>query len=154
MLSISMSWRYSNSELEKLLKERFGVVCCPYSPDGSLPYPASYGFTVTCSNTDNPLATHSIRPNAEWRGNSYAVPAVARLLAYGVPMESLSVDEGGMAVEEFFGGCSNGVRQQAVSHGNGKMMCPHCGRYVRHARTHGFVIVEHGTPCPCCGLPL
>ncbi len=151
ILSISIAWRDDDPTVRGLLESKFKTVCVPY-PNPSLPYPAAYGFTTTCSLSNEPLSDWSICPNPDWRGNSYAVPAVARLLCYGVPLGELSSDSG-IPASELFADCRAGVFSASSGKAAGKMACPHCHRFLRDGRTHGFMVVDSGS-CPYCGLPL
>ena len=150
ILSISMSWKDDDVRVHNMLSTRFGHVCVPYSWD-DLPYPASYDSMITCSNNDNPNADWSICPNQAWKGNSYAVPAIARLLAHG--NESPVNDENGIPVEELFAECKKGVAVVDRKSKAGKMSCPHCHRFIRSSKTHGFILTD-AEDCPYCGMPL
>lgn len=143
ILSISMSWKDNNDDVRNLLESKFRTVCVPWSGE-DLPYPAAYGFTTTCSDTDNRLADWCIRPNSDWKGNSYAVPAVARILAYGNGMPDSTVGES-VDIPTLFSDCKNGVPEVVVKKID-RYPCPHCDRGL---------VIEHGTAlCPYCGLPL
>jgi len=152
ILSLSLAWKDDSEEVRRLLERKFGAVCVPYS--AKLPYPGKYGFTTTCSNVDNASAAWSIQPNPEWRGNSYAVPAIARLMAHGVDLKALDGMKDGIPVRELFSGIARTVsappKQPAKS---GKMSCPHCHRYMRSKSNNGFIL-EESKNCPYCGLPL
>lgn len=149
ILSISISWRDDNEEIRSLIERKFKIICVPYS-DSSIPYPGAYGFTITCSNVENPHANYCIRPHGAWRGNSYAVPAIARLMCYGIDLNHVSNE--GVLVEELFGNCVNGVKE-TKTYKPGKQLCQHCHRYMRDPKTHGYIVIENGT-CPYCGFPL
>jgi len=149
ILSISLSWKDDDVRIRSMLSSRFGKVCAPYSWD-DLPYPASYSFVTSCSNGDNPNADWSICPNAEWNGNSYAVPAVARLMAHGIDKPDHA---DGMPVAELFSDCGKGIAVLGGKSRAGKMSCPHCHRFIRNGRTHGFMVTDFES-CPYCGLPL
>lgn len=153
ILSISISWRDDNPIVRESMQRKFKTICVPFSIE--LPYPCEYDFTTTCSNRDDSRADYSIRPNPEWHGNSYAVPAMARLLAYGMDMDELvAFGDSGESVESLFADCVNGV---AVPEPDGDilpgiMTCPHCHRHMKSERTHGFVKIN-ADRCPYCGLP-
>ncbi len=154
ILSISMSWKDDSVEIRSMLRDKFKTVCVPYSANTSLLYPASYEFTTTCSNLFNQMADYCIQPNPEWRGNSYAVPAVARLFAHGYFDRDSSTDEARIVkpVQDEFAECRNGitVKEDAGSHA-GIMICPSCHRYMRSRKTNGLIVLDTGTPCPYCG---
>jgi hypothetical protein len=151
ILSISMSWKDNVDELRTAIERKFGTVCAPWSKDKNLLYPGEYEFAVTCSNTENENADYCITPNAEWRGNSYAVPAIARLFAHGYFGRSGSGTM--LAVDSLFSACRDGVTVMTASHSGqaGIMTCPNCHRYMRSMSNGGFIVLEHGTPCPYCG---
>ena len=151
ILSISMSWRDDIDEIRELMKGKFRIVCVPFSADSSLRFPSCYDFTTTCSNMPDDRADYCIRPNVEWHGNSYAVPAIARLLAYGVPIGDVV---GNTGVGEAFSSCRSGVVVRETPSEAGVMTCGNCHRCMRSPRTHGLVTLEHGAPCPYCGHPL
>lgn len=148
ILSISMLWKDDDETTRRLLERKFGKVCCPCS-NGLLRHPSSYGFTLTCSKTERRTADFCIDPNPEWTGNSYAVPAVARLLAHGIDLRNTG---NGIAVQELFAPCRNGVRVKEQDHVPEKRKCPHCQRYLRNGR-NGFATPKSGI-CPYCGLPI
>ena len=155
ILSMSILWRDDSTEIRREMEEKFGAACVPFPSNPSLQYPAKYPFTTTCSNTPNENADYCIRPNSEWRGNSYAVPAIARLMAHGY------FDRGcqgsSVPAQDAFSACRNGVGavDSASSRPRaGIMACPHCHRHMRSRRTNGFIVLERGTPCPYCGKPL
>lgn len=150
ILSVSISWKDDIKEIRDLLESKFKTVCVPCS-DWRLPYPALYGFTVKCSFVDDARADYCIDPNPAWRGNSYAVPAVARLLSYGVPMDEIASGDG-TPVTELFKDCNVLLRERNASMRR-KMSCPHCHRYMRSGKTQGFVTVDL-EECPYCGMPL
>ena len=150
ILSISLSWKEDDVRVRNMLFSRFGRVCAPFSSDGT-PFPAAYDSVVTCSNIDNPNAAWSVCPNKEWKGNSYSVPAVARLLAHGI--ENPANAENGVSIESLFADCAKGVTVIEGSTKAGKMACPHCHRFIRSEKTHGFVKTDE-EECPYCGMPL
>ena len=151
ILSVSMSWKDNVDELRVAIGRKFGMVCAPWSKDKNLPYPGEYGLAVTCSNTENENADYCIAPNAGWRGNSYAVPAIARLFAHGYFGRSGSGEM--LAVDSLFSACKDGVTVMTASHSGqaGIMACPNCHRYMRSMNNGGFIVLERGTPCPYCG---
>ena len=151
ILSVSMSWKDNVDELRVAIGRKFGMVCAPWSKDKGLPYPGEYGLAVTCSNTENENADYCIAPNAGWRGNSYAVPAIARLFAHGYFDRSDSGTT--LAVDNLFSACKDRVMAMTASHSGqaGIMACPNCHRYMRSMNNGGFIVLERGTPCPYCG---
>lgn len=157
ILSLSMLWKDNDKGLMNLLLEKANVVLVPFATSSELMYPACYGFTNTCSNHNNDEADYSICPNRHWVGNSYAVPAMARLLAYGKGIEFLTGSGKGIAVYELFKKCSllEPVRGASNSdaHSFGKKRCPYCHRHIRNSITHGFTSGDIES-CPYCGLPL
>lgn len=66
--------------------EKADKICVPFSKNGETPYPSLYENVITCSYTDNTEADYSINPVNEYKGNSFAVPAIARLLASDVKL--------------------------------------------------------------------
>lgn len=157
ILSLSMLWKDNDKGLMSLLLEKADVVLAPFATSSELMYPACYGFIKTCSNHNNTEADYSICPNRHWVGNSYAVPAMARLLAYGKGTECLTGSGRGMPVHELFKKCSLPEQRKSASnsgaHSSGKKKCPHCHRYIRNPITHGFTDVDMEA-CPYCGLSL
>lgn len=157
ILSLSMLWKENDKALMRLLLEKANIVLVPFATNSELMYPACYGFTKTCSNYDNNEANFSICPNPNWVGNSYAVPAIARLLAYGKDVECLAGSGRGMVVNDLFKKCSLPEHERGVSnsgiHSSGKKKCQHCHRHIRNPITHGFTDMDVEA-CPYCGLPL
>lgn len=83
ILSISIAWKEDKEQIKKLLFEKANIICVPYSKKSEIPYPSLYEGVITCSYINNPDADFSISPINQFKGNSFAVPAIARLLAYG-----------------------------------------------------------------------
>ena len=152
ILSISLSWRDDSRRIAELLKRKFGMACVPSARNG-MEYPGEYDFCTSCSDSDDGNADWCIRPNPEWNGNSYAVPAIARLMCYGVRISDLLSDDG-TPVEDVFSDCRNKPSMKNMYGKAGKQVCNHCGRHVRDPKTHGFMVMDAGTPCPYCGFPL
>lgn len=149
VLSISLAWRDDVPEIRRLLAEKAGLVFVPYPNDRSTPYPAAYPFARTCFNGTRDDADYCICPNPEWKGNSYAVPAVARLACHGT-LHPFGI---GVPVARIFAGClspAGGRPPARRGAAAGPFMCGWCGRTLVDPVTHR-ALEEMPESCPYCG---
>lgn len=143
ILSISISWKDDNKEIYHALKQKANIICVPYSIGSSTPYPALYNEMITCSNTNNDYANYSICPNPDWSGNSYAVPAIARLLCYN---DKIVNDKNGIKIKELFNIQPIVYEEKKIIK---ELSCPFCKRILR-TKFHTLMI-QKPEYCPYCG---
>lgn len=144
VLSISLAWRDDVPEIRDLLQSKAGRVVVPTPNNFSLPYPSSYSFTVKCCNGRNPNADYCISPRPGWKGNSYAVPAIARLMCHG----DIDGCLGDIPVEEVFGGMPAGPAPAPESPPV-LSSCPWCGTTLRDPKTY-VLFARTPEKCPYC----
>ena len=150
ILSISLSWRDDNPELKKLLFQKADKICVPFTknkPD--LIYPSVYEGVINCFNGENINADYSINPVKQYKGNSYAVPAIARLLAYNIDIKN---DNNGMNIHELFRNYNNPFIQDAKIDENKTENSSTCKYCLRTIRTKNHTLVQQlPERCPYCG---
>lgn len=150
ILSISLSWKNDNQQVKNLLFSKAKKICVPFTKDKpDLLYPSLYDGVITCYNGINPNADYSINPVEAYKGNSYAVPAVARLLAYNIDLKN---DVNGVNIQQLF---KNYVNPFNISINLNKTnnikssTCPFCNRTLR-TKKHTLLSVLP-QQCPYCG---
>lgn len=150
ILSISMAWKDDIPEIKELLREKAGIVLAPVPNDPKAAYPSSYKFTVKCSDSHGTVADYCISPFPEWKGSSYAVPAMARLLCYGNgPWINT-----GIPILDLFSQCKKVIPGSAhIEKGIPLLKCPHCARRLVNPMTHAYY-AEKPEKCPYCSRPL
>ena len=148
MLSLSMAWKEDDETVKRLMLEKARTIFVPALRDVSTPFPSSYAFVTTCANGDGyPGADYSIVPRPEWQGNSYAVPAVARLYCYGDIMPWTT----GIGASILFKESSRETAQaEPPAAAKAILTCPHCKRTLRDRKTF-VLITEKPEKCPYCG---
>lgn len=101
-----------------------------------------YSGMITCSCVYNKYADYCINPNDSLKGNSFAVPAVARLLAYNF---NLYNDNEG---EDVFSLFKNTDRNKNISN-SGLLRCYQCKKILKINNSY---IYEYPQNCPYCGV--
>lgn len=152
ILSISIAWKQHNEQIKKLLFDKANIICVPYSKNGKTPFPSSYNGVITCSYMENCNADYSIHPISQFRGNSFAVPAIARLLAYG--HNYIENNSNGVFVSDLFK--QHHSNQKNYESNNGikfkTMRCRGCNNELRD-KNH-ILLREYPESCPYCGIKL
>ncbi len=153
ILSVSIAWRDNRIDIRNLMREKADKILVAFSAHTATPYPSKWGSPFqSCSQSENAEADWSINPCSELIGNSYAVPAIARLMAYGHELSSGNDD--GIAVEELFLESSAAAEayysDNTPAERNYKSLnCPHCHRsFLDAANTPMQSFPEK---CPYCG---
>lgn len=149
ILSMSFAWEQHNQQIYQLLLEKAEYICVPYSEHLNTPYPSRYHNTISCSIREESHADYYINPTDKWYGNSYATPAIARLLCYNKYL--YNDDKNGIDVKELF-------REHHVNENRTNLMnnniifdssCPHCKRKIK--TKFGTPVKELPKVCPYCG---
>lgn len=150
ILSLSIAWASHNEQVKNLLFEKADKICVPYSENSDNPYPSKYDGVITCSYTNNQKADYSINPIGEYKGNSFAVPAIARLLAYRINIENNNY---GTPIFDLFKHY-NEVKNNSVNINNYVKLleCPYCGKKLRNK--YYTPLKQLPEKCPYCGLYL
>ena len=150
ILSISFAWKQHNETIYQLLCEKAKHICVSYSEHLNISYPSIYHNTITCSFKEQSHADYCITPTQKWNGNSYAAPAIARLLCYN---QFLYNDEkNGIDVMELFKNHNvNENRTQVIQQFNQFQLitCPYCNRNLKNK--FGTPLKEIPNKCPYCG---
>jgi len=153
ILSISIAWRDNRQDIRKMLLGKAGVVLVAFSSHTSTPYPSRWGDAFqSCSQVANAEADWSIRPSGLLDGNSYSVPAVARLMAYGNGVSDGGKD--GIPVGELFS-ASGAVAEKyyenrvPASRQFNDFTCAKCGRRLLDENHNPMQ--ELPARCPYCG---
>lgn len=148
ILSLSLSWKDDNETIKRLLQEKADIVLVPYPNKAKdAMYPSSYEFTRKCMNANSGDVDYAICPNIDWKGNSYAVPAMARLLCYG----EMTTFDNGILVDQLFLSCRNGKKSIVIEKNVDEILiCPYCRRTLRDPRTKAF-LKKIPKICPYCG---
>lgn len=155
IVSISLAWKEDRQDIREALLSKAGTIVAAYPSNSKRPYPAAWGGNVvTCSQTDNPSADFSIDPRPLYKGNSYAVPAIARLLAYG---QAPRHEPGGVPVQEFFPPVAySGDQSNTVSlpelYAKTPATCPWCHEALFD--DSGMRLRSIPDRCPYCGRAL
>ena len=149
ILSISIAWATHNEQVKNLLFEKADKICVPFSRNNT-PYPASYDGVITCSYLDNYAADYSINPVLEYMGDSFAVPAVARLLAYKMQIENNNHGENIVDLFQYY----NFVKYDTVDINkvNTLLKCTNCNNALRSKAY--TPLKEYPERCPYCGFRL
>ena len=150
ILSISIAWKQHNQEVKELLFEKADKICVPFSKNGETPYPSLYENVITCSYTDNTEADYSINPVNEYKGNSFAVPAIARLLASDVKLQN---NKYGITILDLFK-YYNSLKFETndINIGVKLLSCPYCNNKLRSK--YYTPLKEYPEKCPYCGRKL
>lgn len=130
--------------------EKANIICVPFSRNHDNPFPACYDGVITCSYLSDEDADYSINPVLEYRGNSFAVPAIARLLAYKIPIENNKL---GINIIDLFSDYKR-VKDESVNINRvvNLLSCPFCKNSLR-SKYH-TPLKEYPERCPYCGLKL
>ena len=150
ILSLSLAWRDDVPSVMEVLRSKADVILVPMPNTTSVKDPAAYAFTSTCCNGYDANANWCLSPNPAWKGNSYAVPAMARILCHGNG-KPLAWEGNAISVQEMFSSC--GSYQEPVKMG-GKpspiVKCMHCRHEMRDPYTSRPM--DHiPEKCPYCG---
>lgn len=155
ILSISLSWKDNDLTIKNLMFEKAKKICAPFTLNkNDLLYPCIYEGIITCSQQNNINANYSINPVPEYSGNSYAVPAIARLLAYNAELKN--DNENGVDVSELFNNYKNPFIQIAkLQKKNNLYFSSKCYFCKKTLRTKEHTLA-HELPykCPYCGNKL
>lgn len=149
ILSISIAWEEHNEQIYQLLCEKANYICVPYSEHLDVPYPSRYHNTITCSIREESHADYCITPTNKWFGNSYATPAIARLLCYN---KFLHNDEkNGVDVKDLFENHNINANRINLMNNNTiiNSSCPHCNKKIK--TKFGTPVKELPKVCPYCG---
>lgn len=147
ILSLSLIWKKDEPELKDIMLKKAKVICAPYN----LYYPAfpsKYLNVITCSQKDNIHADYSINPCNEYKGDSYAVPAIARLMAYKYDFKEYNE---GVNVIELFQNHKNAFinLHKVEDQGLKNFFCPVCRNFLRDKK--GNLLMRLPKFCPYCG---
>lgn len=151
ILSLSLSWKEHNQQLYDLLFKKAKIICVPYSDGTVNPYPSIYDNVIKCSNVIDSRADYSICPVSNWNGNSYAVPAIARLLSYNKQIKN---DNNGIKVDQLFKNYNAHILNVKNNEKNNNkiLKCSFCLKNLK-TKQHTY-IKEMPSKCPYCGQKL
>lgn len=150
IISLSLAWKDYHPELHSTLISKATRIFVPCSVGTERPYPALYGPTMTrCSTAIDPMADFCINPVPEWKGNSFAVPAIARLVAHG--FRTPTSEEDSVSVEELFQSLQKKKASPTTKETTQfPIVCKHCNRKIV---TRAFVpVTKKPDRCPYCGM--
>ena len=150
ILSISIAWASHNEQVKNLLFEKADKICVPFSKYSDNPFPSLYDGVITCSYLDNTQADYSINPVAEYKGNSFAVPAIARLLAYKMDIKE---DKNGKSIVDLFK-YYNQLKYSTknINEENKILKCNFCNKDLRSK--YNTLLKQLPSRCPYCGMYL
>lgn len=150
ILSISIAWASHNDQIKNLLFEKADKICVPYTKGSDNPFPSEYEGVITCSYNDNYYADYSINPVIEYKGNSFAVPAIARLLASRINIENNLSGKSVLELFKYYNDLSYSTTD--LNKGVKLLSCPFCNKKLRSK--YYTPLKEFPERCPYCGLRL
>lgn len=156
ILSLSLSWKDDNRKLQGLLFKKASIVLAADGAGTSRPYPSAYGGIQSCASYSSTGGVFSICPVPQWRGNSYAVPAIARLMAYGSDGrlwdDGEHLNDAHIRVQDLFSGAIRGIQMKERTFDDrpsAVITCRHCLRVIRDEKNE--LVSKPPSKCPYCG---